>query len=84
MLLSQPMVKKLLVIILLFSSCLAYGETIKTDVVVIGNNSSAIAAAIQSGRSKVKTLLLLNGPWLEELSLQKNTGIRFPVKSSEV
>lgn len=78
MLLSQPMVKKLLVIILLFSNCLAYGETIKTDVVVIGNNSSAIAAAIQSGRSKVKTLLLLNGPWLEELSLQKMITLNDP------
>ncbi|WP_457126146.1 FAD-dependent oxidoreductase [Mucilaginibacter sp. HD30] len=72
------MVKKLLVFILLFNCCLAYGETIKTDVVVIGNNSSAIAAAIQSGRSKVKTLLLLNGPWLEELSLQKMITLNDP------
>jgi hypothetical protein len=78
MLLSQPMVKKLLVFILLFSCCLAYGETIKTDVVVIGNGTSAIAAAIQSGRSKVKTLLLLNGPWLDELSLQKMITLNDP------
>ncbi len=78
MLLSQPMVKKLLVIILLFSCCFTYAETIKTDVVVIGNGTSAIAAAIQSGRSKVKTLLLLNGPWLEELSLQKMITLNEP------
>ncbi len=78
MLLSQPMVKKLLVFILLFGCGLTYAETIKTDVVVIGNGTSAIAAAIQSGRSKVKTLLLLNGPWLEELSLQKMITLNDP------
>lgn len=78
MLLSQPMVKKLLVFVLLFSCCFTYAETIKTDVVVIGNGTSAIAAAIQSGRSKVKTLLLLNGPWLEELSLQKMITLNEP------
>jgi hypothetical protein len=78
MLLSQPMVKKLLVFFLLFSCCFTYAETIKTDVVVIGNGTSAIAAAIQSGRSKVKTLLLLNGPWLEELSLQKMITLNDP------
>src|SRR6187402_1582630 len=78
MLLSQPMVKKLLVFFLLFSCGFSYAETIKTDVVVIGNNTSAIAAAIQSGRSKVKTLLLLNGPWLEELSLQKMITLNEP------
>ncbi|MFD0749720.1 FAD-dependent oxidoreductase [Mucilaginibacter calamicampi] len=72
------MVKKLLVFILLFGCGLTYAETIKTDVAVIGNNTSAIAAAIQSGRSKVKTLLLLNGPWLEELSLQKMITLNEP------
>lgn len=72
------MVKKLLVFILFFNCCLAYAETIKTDVVVIGNGTGAIAAAIQSGRSKVKTLLLLNGPWLEELSLQRMTTLDDP------
>jgi len=72
------MVKKLLVFILLFGCGLTYAETIKTDVVVIGNGTSAIAAAIQSGRSKVKTLLLLNGPWLEELSLQKMITLNDP------
>lgn len=78
MLLSQPMVKKLLVFVLLFSCRFTYAETIKTDVVVIGNGTSAISAAIQSGRSKVKTLLLLNGPWLEELSLQRMITLNEP------
>lgn len=64
------MVKKVLVLLLFIRSSIAFGETIKTDVVVVGNGTAAIAAAIQSGRSKVKTLLLLNGPWLEELSAQ--------------
>ena len=64
------MVKRLLVLLLFVQCTYAYGETIKTDVVVVGNGASAVAAAIQSGRSKVKTLLLLNGPWLEELSAQ--------------
>jgi len=72
------MVKKLLIILLVFCSNLTHAETIKTDVVVIGNGTAAIAAAIQSGRSNVKTLLLLNGPWLEELSLQKMTTLNDP------
>ncbi|PJJ79758.1 FAD-dependent oxidoreductase [Mucilaginibacter auburnensis] len=72
------MVKKLLVALLVFLGGAAHAETIKTDVVVIGNGTAAIAAAIQSGRSNVKTLLLLNGPWLEELSLQKMTALNDP------
>lgn len=72
------MVKKLLIILLVFCGNVTHAETIKTDVVFIGNGTAAIAAAIQSGRSNVKTLLLLNGPWLEELSLQKMTTLNEP------
>jgi len=78
MLLFRYMVKKILVFFLLLGCNLTYAETIKTDVLVIGNGAGAIAAAIQSGRSKVKTLLLLNGPWLEELSLQNMTTLNEP------
>jgi len=51
------MIKKL-VVLFFFSNCsFLYAQTIKTDVLVIGSNASAFAAAIQSARSKVKTVL---------------------------
>src|ERR1700753_2985918 len=51
------MIKKLAILpfLLAFSSLCA--QTIKTDVLVIGNSPSAVAAAVQSARSKVKTVL---------------------------
>ncbi|HTE00497.1 MAG TPA: FAD-dependent oxidoreductase [Mucilaginibacter sp.] len=58
------MIKKLLVPLLLFAFSIANAETIKTDVLVIGGGASGVAAAIQSARSKVKTLLVEPGPWL--------------------
>jgi len=57
------MVKKLLVLLLFYSS-FTYAETIKTDVLVIGGTISGAAAAIQSARSKVKTILIAPGAWL--------------------
>src|ERR1700744_3084250 len=57
------MVKRLL-ILLLFSSSFTYAETIKTDVLVIGGSVSGVTAAIQSARSKVKTMLIMPGGWL--------------------
>ncbi|HEY0246444.1 MAG TPA: FAD-dependent oxidoreductase [Mucilaginibacter sp.] len=59
------MVKKLLLLLLLYSSC-ACAETIKTDVLVIGGSVSGVSAAIQCARSKVKTILLLPGEWMED------------------
>src|ERR1700754_4027001 len=58
------MIKKLLVPLLLFAFSIANAETIKTDVLVIGGGASGVAAAIQSSRSKVKTMLVEPGPWL--------------------
>ncbi|MBL4678119.1 MAG: FAD-dependent oxidoreductase [Mucilaginibacter sp.] len=58
------MIKKLLLIVLCLGITNAYAETIKTDVLVIGGSASGVSAAIQSARSKVKTLLIEQGPWL--------------------
>ena len=53
------MVKKLLFAVFLLYSSFTYAETIKTDVLVIGGTASGVAAAIQSARSKVKTILIM-------------------------
>lgn len=58
------MVKKLLIPLLFFAFSFANAETIKTDVLVVGGGASGVAAAIQSARSKIKTLLVEPGPWL--------------------
>jgi hypothetical protein len=58
------MIRKLLVPLLFFAFSFAHAETIKTDVLVIGGGPAGVAAAIQSARSKVKTLLIEPGPWL--------------------
>lgn len=61
------MIKKLFALIIIFYSSFAFAETIKTDVLVIGNGPAAVAAAIQSSRSKLKTVLLVNGSWMPML-----------------
>jgi len=58
------MVKRLLIPLFIFAFSFANAETIKTDVLVIGGGACGVAAAIQSARSKVKTLLIERGPWL--------------------
>jgi hypothetical protein len=58
------MIKKLLALLLFLNVTVSYAETIRTDVLVIGGGASGVAAAIQSARSKVKTLLIEQGPWL--------------------
>jgi hypothetical protein len=65
------MVKKLLTLILVINSYFTYAETIKTDVLVIGNGVSAVTAALQCAHSKVKTILLVKGGWLEDMQSQK-------------
>jgi len=58
------MVKRLLIPLFIFAFSFANAETIKTDVLVIGGGACGVAAAIQSARSKVKTMLIAPGPWL--------------------
>lgn len=58
------MIKRLLIPLLLFAFSFADAETIRTDVLVIGGGPAGVAAAIQSARSKVKTLLVEPGHWL--------------------
>ncbi|MES2810000.1 MAG: FAD-dependent oxidoreductase [Bacteroidota bacterium] len=61
--------KKLITLILTLSlfAYTVFAETIKTDVLVIGNGASAVTAAIQSSRSKLKTVLLVKGDWLADM-----------------
>jgi hypothetical protein len=53
------------------TSVVLFAQTTKTGVLVIGNNSAAVAAAIQSARSGAKTMYLpqsisLSSPYFEE------------------
>jgi hypothetical protein len=64
------MIKKILLTLLFSGSLLAHAETIKTDVLVIGSGASAVTAAMQSARSKLKTILLVKGNWLESMQTQ--------------
>lgn len=64
MLLFRAMVKKLLIILLLSPISFAFAETIKTDVLIVGGTASGVSAAIQSSRSKLKTMLIEPTPWL--------------------
>jgi len=59
------MVKKLLAFVLIFYVSFTYAETIKTDVLVIGDSPGAVTAAIQSARSKLKTTLVMPAGWLQ-------------------
>lgn len=56
--------KKIIFLVLAFSTQFALAETIKTDVLVIGGGAGGTAAGIQSARSNVKTLIIEQGPWL--------------------
>jgi len=55
------MIKRLLALLLFLNSTIIYAQTIKTDVLVVGSSASGVAAAIQCGRSKVKTMLADDG-----------------------
>src|ERR1700761_7848544 len=61
------MVKKLLLLPLLLCCFFTYAETIKTDVLVIGNGPGAVAAALQSAHSRLKTVLVVKGEWLQDM-----------------
>lgn len=58
------MIKKLLTLLFVLASATTFADTIKTDVLVVGGGASGVAAAIQSARSNVKTILIEQGPWL--------------------
>lgn len=58
------MIKKLLLVLLLLNCSFTYAQTIKTDILVIGGGPGGTAAAIQGARSKIKTLLIEQGPQL--------------------
>jgi ribulose 1,5-bisphosphate synthetase/thiazole synthase len=58
------MTKKVLLLLLFLNFTVAFAETIRTDVLVVGGGASGVAAAIQSSRSKIKTILVEPGPWL--------------------
>jgi len=75
------MVKKLLLLFLLINASFTYAETIKTDVLVIGNGISAVSAAIQSSRSKLKTVLLIKGTWLEGM---QGKNMQYVISGSEL
>lgn len=53
------MTRKIHILLFLISACItSQAQTAKTGVLVIGDNSAAVAAAIQSARSGVKTMYL--------------------------
>jgi hypothetical protein len=58
------MLKKLLLLLLFIPFYSVYAETISTGVLVVGGTASGVVAAIQSSRSKVKTMLVEPSPWL--------------------
>lgn len=51
------MIKKLVALLFVCNCSVLYAQTIKTDVLVIGNGASAVAAAVQSAQSRLKTIL---------------------------
>jgi hypothetical protein len=75
------MVKKLLFAVFLLYSSFSYAQTIKTDVLVIGGTASGVAATIQSARSKVKTLLIMPGDFLEK-GMPAGNNYSIPVNSN--
>ncbi|MGV8877424.1 MAG: FAD-dependent oxidoreductase [Sphingobacteriaceae bacterium] len=56
--------KKIILLVLALSTQIALGETIKTDVLVVGGGAGGTAAGIQSARSNLKTIIIEQGPWL--------------------
>lgn len=58
------MIKRLLIVLFASNFSLAYAQTVKTDVLVIGGGASGIASAVQCARSKVKTVLIETQPGL--------------------
>jgi hypothetical protein len=60
------MTKKVFLLLLILNCSLVYAQTIKTDVLVIGDGASGVAAALQCARSKVKTILAAGSIKIED------------------
>jgi ribulose 1,5-bisphosphate synthetase/thiazole synthase len=58
------MIKKLLFGLFILIAAAVHAETIKTDVLVLGGTPGGLATAMQSARSKVKTILVMQEAWL--------------------
>jgi hypothetical protein len=69
----KPMIKKLLLVLFILNCSFAYSQTIKTDILVIGGGSGGTSAAIQGARSKLKTLLIDQGPTLNPTMTAQTT-----------
>ncbi|WP_428328191.1 FAD-dependent oxidoreductase [Mucilaginibacter sp.] len=66
------MLKKLILVLLVFNTSVIYAQTFKTDVLVIGGTASGTAAALQCAHSKVKTILVTDAT---ELGAFPKTGM---------
>jgi len=66
-----PSRKKCLSILLLLFHTIAFSQSLKPGVLVVGASPSGIAAAIQAARSGVKTVLLDEGP-IASIELKQN------------
>ena len=62
----------------LFFSFQLKAQTLKPDVLVVGNSNAAVAAAIQSAQSNVKTILLLQagGFDIEPIGKDLHSGVQ--------
>ena len=77
------MIKKVFVLLFVFGWSGLFGQTVKTDVLVIGGGASGFAAAIQCGRSKVKTILAMpDGKIKKEIVLTPGGIKKFAVNSN--
>jgi hypothetical protein len=75
------MAKNLLfAVFLLWYTSFSYAQTIKTDVLVIGGTPSGVAAAMQSARSKLKTMLIMPGAFLDKAMPAGNS---YVIKTNE-
>jgi hypothetical protein len=75
------MAKNLLfAVFLLWYTNFSYAQTIKTDVLVIGGTPSGVAAAMQSARSKLKTILIMPGAFLDKAM---PAGNNYVIKTNE-
>ena len=70
--------KLLLFFILITLSASSKSQTIKTDVLVVGNGNAAISAGLQSAISGVKTTVLLQagGFDINPISTEINSGLQ--------